>query len=688
MVVRLLSPQTFDATSFADKLVLSDAAKTAAAAAGLLVSGENTATLTITSTTGDQRLLASYESVLKGVQVMSAFTTGSRTVDVLLFATAAQVTAQTAAASAQVSVSLVSAPFASVSELTSTLMLVGSPGASTVSADLASALVATETGRMNVNNIFRAVNIDASAVNRSGMTGLTLTGSSAGNTSANTIIGSSGNDVIVGGGVDTAAQPTGVDVLVGGAGADVFRVTLAQLAQGPVNLRIYGGAATYDATAQSWTSGADTATDLLEIQGSTSGTLAASVWTNGTLNGIEGARVVGTGSYVLNGSDAANILQGGTGADTLIGGLGADTLTGGAGNDRFVFAAADTGLVSAGAIALDRITDLSVGDVIVLPTGLTWLGARSATTGVNPAMEAWFNIADSTLYFETAEGIRGILLPASAAAKSWSAPVSTASGIEITVLPGAPGAPDLVASSDTGSLSDDNITRLTTPTFSISLANAGAQADNQIRLYARIAGEGNSDKLVGVKSLSTADLSLGAIQIRIGDSVQGVVLSESPALLNGEIYQLRASQFSSGLESERSEFLSNVVIDTVAPSIAITARGRERLKGRQGRGHDDSRSWPAALLSGQTISGGAARFACRARWPKGCRPCRWTGEPAQKCDWRWAPTPRRGSTKCGSRSWPRGTSGPRLRRSRCRCTREWPWLLRTTGRPGARSGFR
>ncbi len=571
MVVRLLSPQTFTATSFADKLVLSDAAKTAAAAAGLLVSGENTATLTITSTTGDQRLLANYESVLKGVQVMSAFTTGSRTVDVLLFATPAQVTAQTAAASAQVSVNLVSAPFASVSELTSTLVLVGSPGASTVSADLASAVVATETGRMNVNNIFRAVNIDASAVNRSGMTGLTLTGSSAGNTSANTIIGSSGDDLIVGGGVDTAVQPTGVDVLVGGAGADVFRVTLAQLAQGPVNLRIYGGAATYDATAtttdQRWTAGADTATDLLEIQGSTGGTLNASVWTNGTLTGIEGARVVGTGNYVLNGSAAGNILQGGTGADTLIGGLGADTLTGGSGNDRFVFAAADTGLVSAGASGLDSITDLSVGDVIVLPTGLSWLGARSATTGVNAALEAWFRPEDTTLYFETAEGIRGILLPASAAAKTWSAPVSTASGVEITVLPGAPGAPDLIASSDTGAFSDDNITRLTAPTFSISLANTGALVDNQVRLYAQATG-GNT-VLVGVKTVTSADLSAGAIQVRVGDTVNGVTLAQSSlAPLNvNQSYTLTATQMSGAMESGASAALSGLKTDTSGPTV-------------------------------------------------------------------------------------------------------------------------
>jgi VCBS repeat-containing protein len=358
-----------------------------------------------------------------------------------------------------------------------------------------------------------------------------------------------------------------VDVLVGGAGADIFRVTLAQLAQGPVNLRIYGGAATYDSPDQSWTAGADTASDLLEIQGSTGGTLNASVWTNGTLTGIEGARVVGTGNYVLNGSDAANILQGGTGADTLIGGLGTDTLTGGASNDRFVFAAADTGLVSAGASALDRITDLSVGDVIVLPTGLTWLGAGSATTGVNPAMEAWFNIADTTLYFETAEGIRGILLPASAAAKTWSDPVSTANGIEITVLPGAPGAPDLIASSDTGAFSDDNITRLTTPTFSISLANTGALVDNQVRLYAQATG--GNPVLVGVKTVASADLAAGSIQVRVGDTATGVTLAQSALspLNANQSYTLSATQMSGAMESGASAALSGLKTDTSGPTV-------------------------------------------------------------------------------------------------------------------------
>lgn len=564
LVVRLAGAQTFAPTGFVDKLIANDAAKTAAAAAGLVISGQNTATITITSTTGDQRLLSNYESVLKGIQVMSAFTTGTRTVDVLLYATDAQLQSANPAASAQVAVSLVSAPFASVES--STLKLVGSPGATTVSADLASALVATETGRLSVNNLFRAVNIDASAVNRTGMVGLSLTGVSTGSTSANTIIGSSGDDVIVGGGVDTTAQPTGIDVLSGGGGSDVFRVTLAQLAQGPTNLRILGGEGTFDTTTQSWTVVADNATDMLEIQGVNGGTLLASAWTNGTLSGIEGVRVVGAGNYVLNGSDASDVLVGGAGADTLIGGLGADTLTGGAGNDRFVFAAADTGLSSAGASAMDRILDLAVGDVIVLPTGLTWLGVRSATTGVQAGPEAWFNPADATLYFETAQGVRGIVLPASAAAKSWSSPVTTASGIEITVLPGAPGAPDLLASSDTGALADDNITRLTAPTFSISLATADAVVDNQVRLFAQATGA--NPELVGVKTVTSADLAAGVIQIKVGDTVNGVTLAQTtltPLAADGS-YTLFAKQVFGALESNASTSLTGLVTDISSPT--------------------------------------------------------------------------------------------------------------------------
>uniref|UniRef100_UPI0037C0B1AA Ig-like domain-containing protein n=1 Tax=Limnohabitans sp. TaxID=1907725 RepID=UPI0037C0B1AA len=575
-----------------DRLVVSDAAASAAKAAGItwqgfnksgervfdnsvnpVIDGGPAVTLVLSQTAS----LLSYESFIKGVQLLSLSTEGERAVEyVIETLDAASTTGLAEPSTAIVSVSLVAAPFASVglgNNPLDTLKLTGTLGTNNgVLVDLSSALVASGGQRLSVSgNIFGVTKIDASEAITAG---LVLTGASTGEFSANTIIGSMGKDIIIGGGVDKGFVKNGqlilasaADILIGEGGSDTFRVTLPQLDQGPDNFKIYG-----DSASQAGTPDPDSK-DMLEIQGTGGGTLKADVWTNGTLTGIEGVRVIGSGNFELNGSGNADELEGGTGADTLIGGLGADMLTGGSGNDRFVFAAADTGLVSAGASALDRITDLSVGDVIVLPTGLKWLGATDATPGVTAERKAWFNIADTTLYFETAEGIRGILLPASAAAKTWSGPDSGDGPLEITVLPGAPRAPDLIAFSDTGADSIDNITRLTTPTFSISLANAGAQADNQIRLYARIAGEGNSYQLVGVKSLSTADLSLGAIQIRIGDTVQGVVLSELRALLNGVTYDLSASQFSSGLESGKSGLLSNVVIDTVAPSIAITAVG-------------------------------------------------------------------------------------------------------------------
>jgi VCBS repeat-containing protein len=186
---------------------------------------------------------------------------------------------------------------------------------------------------------------------------------------------------------------------------------------------------------------------------------------------------------------------------------------------------------------------------------------------VNAALEAWFRPEDTTLYFETADGIRGILLPASAATKSWSdPPLSTDNGIEITVLPGAPGAPDLIASSDTGALSDDNITRLTTPTFSISLANTGALVDNQVRLYAQATG--GNPVLVGVKTVASADLAAGTIQVRVGDTVNGVTLAQSalPPLNANQSYTLSAKQLSGALESAASLALTELKTDTSSPT--------------------------------------------------------------------------------------------------------------------------
>ncbi len=131
----------------------------------------------------------------------------------------------------------------------------------------------------------------------------------AGDDNANTLSGSSGNDLMVGlGGDDTLVGSAGNDYLVGGSGTD---------------------AADYSA------SGASVTVDLSLATAQSGGTAAGDI-----LSGIE--NVIGSASAdTLTGTSAANVLTGNGGADTLTGGGGADSLSGGDGNDVIVGAQDD-----------------------------------------------------------------------------------------------------------------------------------------------------------------------------------------------------------------------------------------------------------------------------------------------------------------------------------------------------------
>ena len=170
-----------------------------------------------------------------------------------------------------------------------------------------------------------------------------------------------------------------------------------------------------------------------------------------TQGSTSSVRLVGSDfNDLLAGGDAADVLLASAGNDTLQGGAGADSLTGGAGADTFVIAAQDSGTVAA---QFDVITDLAVGDEILLKTGgLNWRAQASARTA--QSLDAWLErTADGlTLYYETAASgadpaLRGIQLNPSIRATGWVA-TEQADGLLLSIPVNTPSSVQVPASSE------------------------------------------------------------------------------------------------------------------------------------------------------------------------------------------------------------------------------------------------
>lgn len=149
-----------------------------------------------------------------------------------------------------------------------------------------------------------------------------------GNTLANRLTGSAGNDTLQGlGGNDTLVGNDGADVLDGGSGNDSM--------VGGLGIDRYVVDSTGDIVVEAVGGGIDT------VESSVTHTLGAEV-ENLTFTGA--AAINGTGNALANviqGNAAANSLSGADGNDTLVGGDGNDTLTGGLGDDSMAGGAGD-----------------------------------------------------------------------------------------------------------------------------------------------------------------------------------------------------------------------------------------------------------------------------------------------------------------------------------------------------------
>lgn len=202
-----------------------------------------------------------------------------------------------------------------------------------------------------------------------------------GNASANTLIGTGGNDILRGlNGNDTLYGGTGDDQLFGDAGSDTLYGNKGNdtLDGGASADKMYGGAgndnyiidSTTDVVSENAAEGMD------QVQASVSYTLSANVEVlmlsgTGNINGSDSNNdnllQGNAGINTLTGTTGRDILQGAAGNDTLSDNAGNNVLDGGAGNDKLIGGAGNELL--SGGVGADTITTGVGADVIVFNRG-------------------------------------------------------------------------------------------------------------------------------------------------------------------------------------------------------------------------------------------------------------------------------------------------------------------------------
>lgn len=173
---------------------------------------------------------------------------------------------------------------------------------------------------------------------------LTLTGTGdingTGNALANTILGTSGNNILDGG--------AGADVLKGGAGNDTY---------------------VFDSLADTATEDAASGTDELKTKAKIAAGLA----------NIENYTYTGTGAWSFTGTGDDNKISGAAGNDTLTGGDGKDTLLGNGGNDSLIGDGGDDWLD--GGLGNDKMAGGAGNDTYVIGALADFIDEQGADKG-------------------------------------------------------------------------------------------------------------------------------------------------------------------------------------------------------------------------------------------------------------------------------------------------------------------
>ena len=430
-----------------------------------------------------------------------------------------------------------------------------------------------------------AIAIDASQRTAGAFTLNAATSSAAitasGGAGNDSLTGGAGNDTLLGGaGNDTLTGGAGVDTLSGGAGNDVFVFaasdtgttsgtfdTITDLAVGdfirlPSNVQLVSSeAARNTATIDAWV--------VAGVPGSTKNMLYFETTANdATPRGIildNNVRLTGwrgvagdAGLITVAVNDPSSVVLPASSANLPLSALGGSA----AASIQIKDDLYATDIQTVELVARGGTLSLGAG------AGLAWSG-----TPVVSGSQTTYTLVGSTTAVNTALTFLGYTATSKLAAGVAAIDVrvhddvngttfSTAQSLYLNA-PVPTGTPDLVAASDLGTSSIDNLTSSTTPTFAVSLADTGATASSTVRLYA-------NGTLVAERLVTAAEVSSG-----IANVAATTALTSGAAAVSNITSTIQVGGFVSATSAALA-----VTVDSVAPTVsAITAAGAQLVSG-------------------------------------------------------------------------------------------------------------